>query len=622
MPKKYFLVMAVSIVILVLSAFSNTSYAQDSTAFVWYGQVNGSPLYTNIDDTLNFGIFFACSSDVWVADCHICIGALDQYIDSMLSQSHAQFFYPFTAWQIAEFTDVYHEAYGMPEGVSSQSFIGFATYNEPVPWLHFTSPHIILAGVVTTANDIANIGDEVYAINDLGRNPQQGETNFGDTLGAAGYQVFQYYSKVIFLGGGHVEGNVTNFLGDPLENATITDSETGKMIFTDDEGFYRIGLYPGNHDLTYSHPYAAQDTTVENITIIENETQMIDIILHQLGGIDGTVYDNDAQPVEGVIVQLINETYDTTDANGSYGFQGLQTDSYDIAFSHQDYRDTTITGVSVTLDQTTTADVTIGMLGVISGVIKDGNNQNINNVIVTFAGNIDTTGSNGAYGFDHLNPGTFDMTISHDNYVDTTITGIVINLDETIELDIILRQYGGIAGIAYDVETNIPIQGVIVTLNDDDDVDTTDGAGFFSFTPLENGTYEISLSLLGDYEDTTITGIEVAYDSTSQINVYMEQHVGIGDDQVNIPDEFSLNQNYPNPFNATTNIKYGLPEDAYVTIAIYDMLGRHVETLVNKNIQAGYHQVSWNANEVTSGAYFYTINANDFNQKKTLMLVK
>ncbi|MCD6162076.1 MAG: carboxypeptidase regulatory-like domain-containing protein [candidate division Zixibacteria bacterium] len=622
MPKKYLVVMLASMVVLTLAAFSNTSHAQDTrdSVFLWYGNVDSSPLYTSIDDTLRFGISFACSSDVWVADCHFCIGALDQYIDSMLFQTHAVYFYPFTAWQVAEFTPVYHEAPEMPEGVSSQSFIGFATYNEPAPWLHFTFPHLVLTCAVTTADDVANIGDEVYAINDQGRNPFQGPSNAGDTNGGAGYQVFEYYSEVYFLGGGHVEGHITNFSGDPIEDATITDSETDKAAYSDDEGFYRIGLYPGVHDLTYSHPFAAEDTTVAGITIVENEDQTIDIIFHQLGSISGTVNDNDAQPVEGIVVQLINETYDTTDANGCYEFLGLQPDSYDIAFSHSDYRDTTITGVSVLYDQTTTADVVIHMLGAISGLIKDTHNQNINGAIVTFDGSVDTTGTNGAYSFDRIDAGTYNMTVTHDGFVDTTVAGIVINLDDAVELTVEMRRYGGIAGIAFDNITSIPIQGVIVVLNTGA-VDTTDGAGFYGFNPLDNGTYEVTLSH-DDYDDTTISDIEVVYDTITHVTVGMDPHLGIGDDKASIPEEYSLNQNYPNPFNANTNIKYGLPEDAYVTIAIYDLLGRHVETLVNTHLQAGYHQVTWNANKVTSGAYFYTINANDFSQKKTLMLVK
>jgi len=104
--------------------------------------------------------------------------------------------------------------------------------------------------------------------------------------------------------------------------------------------------------------------------------------------------------------------------------------------------------------------------------------------------------------------------------------------------------------------------------------------------------------------------------------VEMEPPTGINDNIAAITEIYSLNQNYPNPFNAVTCIKYGLPEDAHVVIGIYDVLGRQVETLVNEVQAAGYHQATWNAYDLTSGMYFYVIQANDFVKRKSMMLLK
>ena len=60
-----------------------------------------------------------------------------------------------------------------------------------------------------------------------------------------------------------------------------------------------------------------------------------------------------------------------------------------------------------------------------------------------------------------------------------------------------------------------------------------------------------------------------------------------------IPATFALHQNYPNPFNPLTTIRYDLPHDSHVEIIIYDVLGRQVRTLVNKQVSAGYHSVVW-----------------------------
>jgi len=83
-----------------------------------------------------------------------------------------------------------------------------------------------------------------------------------------------------------------------------------------------------------------------------------------------------------------------------------------------------------------------------------------------------------------------------------------------------------------------------------------------------------------------------------------------------------LSQNYPNPFNASTTINYGLPRQSHVSIVIYDILGRKVTTLIDKLQPAGYHQTIWNADDFSSGLYFYKLQAGDYIETKTMMLIK
>ncbi len=80
---------------------------------------------------------------------------------------------------------------------------------------------------------------------------------------------------------------------------------------------------------------------------------------------------------------------------------------------------------------------------------------------------------------------------------------------------------------------------------------------------------------------------------------------------------FSLNQNYPNPFNPSTTIKYQLPSDGFVTLKVYDILGREITTLVNEYKQGGSYDVKFNASELSSGIYFYKITANGKSGKYT-----
>jgi len=97
---------------------------------------------------------------------------------------------------------------------------------------------------------------------------------------------------------------------------------------------------------------------------------------------------------------------------------------------------------------------------------------------------------------------------------------------------------------------------------------------------------------------------------------------GIEDEEVSLPDAYSLAQNYPNPFNASTTISYNLPNDAFVTLEIYDIMGRKIETLVSEEKSAGSYSVIWNADRVSSGVYMYRIVAGDYIQTKRCNLLK
>lgn len=85
---------------------------------------------------------------------------------------------------------------------------------------------------------------------------------------------------------------------------------------------------------------------------------------------------------------------------------------------------------------------------------------------------------------------------------------------------------------------------------------------------------------------------------------------------------FSLEQNYPNPFNPNTQIRFTLGESTHATLTIYDMTGRIVATLVDQTMTAGAHHVQFNASELSSGLYVYTLRAGSFTQTNKMMLIK
>ncbi|MBK9331427.1 MAG: VCBS repeat-containing protein [Ignavibacteria bacterium] len=127
----------------------------------------------------------------------------------------------------------------------------------------------------------------------------------------------------------------------------------------------------------------------------------------------------------------------------------------------------------------------------------------------------------------------------------------------------------------------------------------------YSFTDrnLESGKYKYRLKQIdfnGSYE-------------------YFElaEEISIG-----IPDKYDLSQNYPNPFNPVTTINYDLPKDGIVNIKVFDMLGREMKTLVNEMKNAGYYKLTFNASDLSSGAYFYRMISGDFVAVKKFVVMK
>uniref|UniRef100_A0A832G1D2 T9SS type A sorting domain-containing protein n=1 Tax=Ignavibacterium album TaxID=591197 RepID=A0A832G1D2_9BACT len=87
-------------------------------------------------------------------------------------------------------------------------------------------------------------------------------------------------------------------------------------------------------------------------------------------------------------------------------------------------------------------------------------------------------------------------------------------------------------------------------------------------------------------------------------------------------DNYALAQNYPNPFNPTTNISYSIKEAGFVSLKVYDVLGREVATLVNENQTPGVYTVPFNASNLSSGMYLYRLETGSFVKVNKMMLLK
>jgi hypothetical protein len=112
------------------------------------------------------------------------------------------------------------------------------------------------------------------------------------------------------------------------------------------------------------------------------------------------------------------------------------------------------------------------------------------------------------------------------------------------------------------------------------------------------------------------------YAGTSK-GLYRTTDIGTRVDEKNrVPSSFTLFQNYPNPFNPTTVINYQLSMNSEVTLKVYDVLGRLVNTLIGERQTAGAHSVTFNASSLSSGVYFYRLVAGSYVETKKMILIK
>jgi len=128
---------------------------------------------------------------------------------------------------------------------------------------------------------------------------------------------------------------------------------------------------------------------------------------------------------------------------------------------------------------------------------------------------------------------------------------------------------------------------------------------------------------LGQYT-VTVTAAETGGPRTHQrtFNILVGNFTGINHNGIDVPQAYQLFQNYPNPFNPTTVIYYAVPKTTFVTVKVYDVLGRVVATPVNQIVTAGDHDLNFDGSNLPSGIYYYRINADGFTDVRKMILLK
>jgi hypothetical protein len=152
----------------------------------------------------------------------------------------------------------------------------------------------------------------------------------------------------------------------------------------------------------------------------------------------------------------------------------------------------------------------------------------------------------------------------------------------------------------------VPIIGMRIpfdlSVNDNDEVGTGNRQGIMTYSPYnEDNSWQHPYRWVNTWIGDQWTDVE---------------------NDENVVLSYNLDQNYPNPFNPATRIQYSLEQAGNVTLKVYDMLGREVQTLVNENQNAGTHMVEFNAKNLASGVYLYRLEAGSFVQVRKMILMK
>ena len=145
----------------------------------------------------------------------------------------------------------------------------------------------------------------------------------------------------------------------------------------------------------------------------------------------------------------------------------------------------------------------------------------------------------------------------------------------------------------------------------------------------DNSPFGYLLTAHCDFAETIVYNRVVTDSERTAVEDYLASKYNIsmvtgieGSKEGVIPKQFTLSQNYPNPFNPSTILNYSIPISEFVTLKLYDLLGREIETLVSEQKSPGSYKVNFNGGKLASGVYFYTLNAGKFWDTKKLILIK
>lgn len=467
--------------------------------------------------------------------------------------------------------------------------------------------------------------------------------------------------------------------------------EGSVWVYPDSNGNYSTQIFPQPYYIlctinysfhsfrTYRKKYYNDkpDLSTADVLVVKKDTSGINFTFPTIhtGTISGKVIDKiSKQPISNAGIALAYaETSDSsftgTDQNGNYSMEVLEGDyflqAYKEGYFQQFYKDAhytfdakpvvvdsnnlNVTGVDFSLIKQELASN--GIVGFVKDNSSGTSLSNVEVNAISLSGGIEAESRsdiNGRYELSQIVNGKYILLFSKKGYNSKYYNNVykwedafVFNLNGNKFIsadDVFLTQmvpFGGEISGKISSGSDSPLSGALISaINTSDSVISTSISiydGSYTIPSLVNSDYVIQASKI-NYK-TTQYNDKIKIDMNSQptfngINI----DINITDikDEINkIPSSFTLFQNFPNPFNPATTISYSIPNASFVTIKVYDVLGKEVSTLIGKNELPGKHSVDFNASNLSSGIYFYQFKAvpisnqtGDFIQTRKMILLK
>lgn len=289
----------------------------------------------------------------------------------------------------------------------------------------------------------------------------------------------------------------------------------------------------------------------------------------------------------------------------------------------------------------------------ISGIVKNENEEGVASHITAFnlSGNhimkyrtmTDTLGN---YGLNNIIPGEYILlAIPTDEYMPTFFrydgqqtlnwrdadsvlvepTGIISNIDLTVR-PFVFEGYANVYGNVKDNSGNNINGAVIFAVDENNNIRTyaiSNSTGHFVMEGFEPGNYRIVGDKFG-FNSNQIINVTLDYSTnlSQDLSITLTPEGVTSNEEEIITNNYRLEQNFPNPFNPVTSIQYAINNSEFVTLKVVDILGREIATLVNEQKPAGIYQVQFDASNLTSGVYFYKLQAGSFVETKKMTLLK